>query len=410
MIPMVVALTLTACPGDDGSAEGGSGASSSASSTETAPTTTAGTTSENDTSADETASGSGSPGCEASAEDWTAPDWDANAASALAVRAQLDTLTGDATMRGAETGAVAIGDLSELTDAWNAGDPSLATVANPGYVSVVEASFAEFIEILDAGVVSLVDMDGNWNPGDAGGIWADDSRGINEGGLEVRQLVDKGGYSAGVMYAYALSLTEGELNAATIDAIAAAWGNNAALDPEGDLTDAAGYSYQMGFHGFMANALTAAKVLSDNADCTAERDQALVTFFNLWEQTMYARLVFYGNRAEGKLLAATTETELASVLHDLAEGVGVAAGFIGLPDPASGPLSGGGRIITDDQINAIMDAFGVDLDDLGASSTGRFVESLPDLETANTDAEAVVMEVYGVDAATIMTYAMPTPG
>ncbi|MEX1364547.1 MAG: hypothetical protein AB1Z98_15580 [Nannocystaceae bacterium] len=362
------------------------------------------------TAADDATAGTGNAACAVAPEDWAAPDWDLNAAEALALRAQLDTLTGDATMRGAETGAVMIEDLAQLLAAWEDGDPSLAAVANPGYVPVIEASFDEFLEILAAGEQSLVDMNGAWAPGPAGGIWADDDRGINEGGLEVRQLVDKGGYSGGILYAYALGLTEGEIDAATVEAIAAAWGANAQLDPDGELTDAAGYALQMGFHAEMAGALATAQVLSGNAECVAERDEALVTFFSRWEQSMYARLVFYVARAEGKLLAATTETELASVLHDVAEGVGVAAAFIGLPDPDSGPLSGAGRLITDAEVLEIMGAMGVNLDDLGASTSGSFVESLPALEDARAQIESTVMTVYGLDAATVMAYAMPTPG
>ena len=57
-----------------------------------------------------------------------------------------------------------------------------------------------------------------------------------------------------------------------------------------------------------------------------------------------------------------------------------------------------------------MASFGADLDDLGASTTGTFVESLPALETALEEVEAVVVETYGVDAATVSGYAMPTPG
>ncbi len=365
----------------------------------------AGSGSGDSTGADET----GPPTACPNDADWAAPDWDANAAEALALRAQLDTLTGDATMRGIETGAVVLGDLSELTAVWD-GDPSLAAVANPGYVPVVEASFAEFVDLVAAGDQELVDMDGNWTPGPDGGIWADDARGINEGGLEVRQLVDKGGYSGGILYAYAASLTEGDIDAATIDAIAAAWGTNADLDPEGELTDSAGYAYQMGFHAEMGAALANAKNHAADPECGAERDAALVEFFNLWELSMLARTVFYGNRAEGKLLSATTSTELSSVLHDVAEGIGVAAGFAGMPDPASGPLSGGARVIDDLQLAMVMDAFGVDLRDLGSSTTGLLLESLPDLEAAVQEAEGVVMDVYGVDQATIMTYAMPTPG
>ena len=33
--------------------------------------------------------------------------------------------------------------------------------------------------------------EGAWTPGEAGGLWGDDARGINEGGLEVRQLIER---------------------------------------------------------------------------------------------------------------------------------------------------------------------------------------------------------------------------
>lgn len=347
-------------------------------------------------------------GCEVSPGDWDAPEWETTAAKALALRAQLDALTGDATMRGAETGAVVV-DLAGLTAVWD-GDPSLAAVANPGYVPVIDAAFDEFLTVVAAGPQELMDMDGQWAPGTDGGLWGDDARGINEGGLEVRQLVDKGGYSAGVLYAYALGLTEGELGPDVIDAIAAAWGANADLDPAGDLTDAAGYAHSMGFFATMAGALTDAKAYAADETCQAQRDDALVEFFDSWERSMVARTVFYGNRAETKLLAATDGTGFADVLHDLAEGVGVTAGFLGLPDPASGPLAGRGRTITDEQVNAVMAAFGVDLANLGASTTGGFVQSLPDLEAAVAEAEGVLMDVYGFDAATIAGFAMPTAG
>ncbi len=396
------ALLGTACAGDDGSADGSTGVNPA---TETRAVTDGGS---GTTVGDETATETGVSAC-ADVPQWSAPDWDTNAAEALAIRTQLDTLTGDATMRGAETGMVVVASLSDLTDLWD-GDPSLAAVANPGYVPIVEASFDEFIEVLAAGPQDLVGDDGSWTPGPAGGIWDEDARGINEGGLEVRQLVDKGGYSAGVLYSYAVGLTTADIDPGTIDAIAAAWGDNAQLDPEGELTDSASYSYQMGFHADMADALTDAKAFASTSECEVERDQALVRFFNLWEQTMYARLVFYANRAQGRLLTATTDAELAAVLHDLAEGLGVAAGFIGLPNPSNGPLSDGVRIVTDADVQTVTDAFGVDLQDLGASTTGLLLESLPDLETAVGVAQGVVMDVYGVDAATIATYAMPTPG
>jgi hypothetical protein len=399
--PLLLTLCLAGCSDDDVAADG----------TATEGTATDGGSGDGATSdamdatvdgADTVAAGCATPGA------WSAPDWSSNAATALALRAQLDTLVGDPTMRGAETGTVSV-TLEDLMAAWD-GDPSLAAAANPGYVPVVEAAFAEFLDALAAGDQELLDAGGLWMPGAAGGVWGDDDRGINEGGLEVRQLVDKAGFAGSLMYHYAVTLTEGEITPATLDAIAAAWGTNAELDATGELTDAAGYSYDMGFHGEMATALTAAKAYADDPMCVAERDDAIVTFFQLWERTAVARTVFYGNRAAGKLLAATTGTEFAGVLHDLGEGVGITAGFRGLPEATAGPLAGASRILTDADVDAIMAAYGVDLDDLGASTTGQLLESLPALEAANETVAGVAMDVYGLDAATVAGWIMPTPG
>jgi hypothetical protein len=421
----VALLAVPACGDDTGGTGEGSGSEST--STGPAPTTdppqtstmddtsssssTAGDTVEPtaEDTVDTTAGDTETPACKAGP--WEAPDWEANAAASLALRAQLDMLTGDPTMRGAETGAVVVDDIAVLLDAWEAGDPSLADAAQPGFLALAELAFAEFMEVLAAGEQDLMNaMLTAWEPGPAGGIWGGSDRGINEGGLEVRQLVDKGGFGGGVMYGYAVSLTTGDIDAATIDAIAAAWGANAALDPKGELTDSASYSYQMGFHADMAAALAAAKSHAEDPACTAERDEALVVFFRAWEQSNLARLVFYGNRAAGKLLMAADQSGFADVLHDLGEGLGMLIGYYGLPDPSDGPLSGGARTITDADIEAIAAALGVDLADLGASTTGTFLESLPTYEAAVEDLEGVVMDVYGIDAATIQSYRMPTPG
>jgi hypothetical protein len=438
--PLVAgALALAAC-GDDGSAATAEGtesasdtdddtdtadpttASMSASATTTTATTTdtdpdTGTTEPADTTDAETTADESSTGgpvvCEVKAgAAWEAPDWEANTADALAVRAALDALVGDPLMRGAETSAVVLTGIEQLEAAWD-GDPSLADAANPAFATFVALAFEEFVDVIEAGEQDLIDAGGDWTPGAAGGVWGDADRGINEGGLEVRQFVDKGSFGGGLLYAWAVAQTEGDIDAATIDAIAAVWGNNAALDPmsmESPLTDAASYSYQMGFHGTMVAALADAKAFAADEACTAERDAALVQFFNLWEQSMLARTIFYGNRAAGKLLVAETDTQFADVLHDLGEGLGLAVGFIGLPDPASGPLAGGVRIISDVQVTTLLDAYGIDVDAPGASTTGLLLESLPALETANEAAQGVMMDTYSVDASVIQNYLMPTAG
>ncbi len=415
LLPWIPLLGLPcACADESGESGAEAGNGSDATGESTAAGATAGSSGidpdSSGTAPDPSSDDTGEPvACEVTPGAWAAPDWDANTVDALAVRAALDALTGDALMRGAETGAVELAGLRQLEAAW-AGDPSLADIAHPGFVPVVEQSLAEFVDVIAAGEQDLIDAGGAWDPGAAGGVWGDDDRGINEGGLEVRQLVDKGGFGGGILYAYAVGLTEAEITPATIDAIAAAWGSNATLDPEAMPTDAASYAFQMGFHGGMAESLAIAKAYAADPACTAERDAALVAFFRDWELTMYARLVFYGGRATGALLAAATDTEFAAVLHDLGEGTGVGIGFLGMPDPAAGPLASGARIIDDAAIEAAMTALGVDVATLGASSTGLFVESLPALEDAVGEIEGVIMDAFGVDAATIQSYRMPTPG
>lgn len=438
---LLAALVLPACADDVGSdgTDGtesesetedtsGNPTSNSMSATEamtmTAPTTTepdpdssgtesSGTTDTDPTGTEDTSSTGEPVVCELKGgAAWEAPDWEANTVDALAVRAALDALVGDALMRGSETDAVELTGVQQLEEAWEAG-PNLSTIANPEFATFVALVFEEFVSVIEAGEQDLIDVNGDWDPGPAGGVWGDSDRGINEGGLEVRQFVDKGSFGGGLLYAWAAAQTEGEIDAATIDAIAAVWGNNAALDPmsmETPLTDAANYSYQMGFHGVMVAALADAKHFAADPACNEERDAALLTFFANWEQSMLARTIFYGNRAAGKLLAAETDTQFADVLHDLGEGLALSVGFVGLPTPATGPLSGNSRVITDDQVIDLLDAYGIDLDAPGSSTTGVLLESLPNLETANETAQGVVMDAYGVDAAAIQSYLMPTAG
>lgn len=436
---LVTAIALGGCPADDPEETGGNDESSTTSDdpsgdpttmSATEPTSTAPTTTTPDpdssSSGDEPTTGeptdtTDTDSTESTGEPvvcklepgavWAAPDWETTTVDALAVRAALDALVGDALMRGNETGAVEFAGIESLEAAWN-GTPSLADAANPEFATLVGLLFEEFVQIMDAGEQDLIDPQLDWDPGAAGGVWGDADRGINEGGLEVRQFIDKGAFGGGLNYAWAAALTEGEISPDTVDAIAAIWGNNATLDPMGmpALTDGANYSYQMGFHATMAAALADAKHFAGDPACGAERDAALVVFFNNWEQSMLARTIFYGNRAAGKLLDAETDTQFADVLHDLGEGLGLAAGYVGFPDPASGPLAGAGRIITDEQAIEILEAYGVDVATPGASTTGLLLESLPNLETANETAQGVMMDVYGVDAGTIQTYLMPTAG
>jgi hypothetical protein len=413
------AAGLTGCGGDDGGSESGADTEST-SETDTSPSTTATTTatttsSPTTTSAEDSTGTTDEPtdtdtasGCTVRPGDWTAPDWENHVGAEMTLRTELAALVGAPLMRGAETGDVTLSNLSELTDAFEA---HLAAATHDGFQAAVTNSLEEFFDVIEAGPRDLM-TEGNWAPGPDGGIWGDSDRGINEGGIEVRQIVDKGLFGGGAFYFHALQLTEGTIDEETLDRIAYIWGNNADLDPEGDdpLVGTANYSFRQGFHADMAAALTAAKAYAGDAACDEERDAAIIEFFRIWETSVMSRVVYYVNQMAVRLAVATTPDEFAEALHQLAEGLGLASGFHGLPHPTAGPLVGAGRVIGDQEIEDILDALGFDMLDQGSSTTGTFVESLPNYEAAQSATEAVIRDTYGVDQATIATWRTPTPG
>src|SRR5688500_4534117 len=178
---------------------------------------------------------------------WSAPNFATNAAEPLALRAQLDMLTGNPTMRGAESGTVVVDDVADLNAVYNGGTPALSSIVSPAMDAIVDDAFAEFVPAILAGQRDLID-DTGWNPGTDGGIFGMRRAAFNPGALEVRQIVDKGLFAGGGLYRYALGLTEGTIDEAMIDKLAAAWGSNATLDPMMMPQDSANYSFRMGFH------------------------------------------------------------------------------------------------------------------------------------------------------------------
>lgn len=341
---------------------------------------------------------------------WSAPQWSANTVEALALRARLDALAAGGLMRAAEQGTAVIGSTADLEDLYSAGEPSLADVTTPAFDAIVGDAFVDFVLAANAGPGDPIDDAGAWTPGAGGGIYGDSQRAINPGGLELRQIVDKGMFSGGTLYNYALRRTEGTITPSTVDALAAIWGANENLDPAGAITDAANYSRQMGFHATIASDLIAAKAYAADNDCSDERDAALRSFFRHWEESMYARFVYYANQGATRTAAGTDDNDLIEALHQIAEGIGLALGFLDIPSPTSGPLAGAAVVIEPDEVDAIMNAIGVDTDELAASTLGLFVEDAAGFATAVRLAEEHVAEIYGFTDTQIASFRTPTAG
>jgi len=413
-IGALVLTTLVSCSDDEGNGNPGTGGSA-------ATGGSAGTGGSGGSGASGGSSGSGGTdggtSCTvAPPSTWAAPNWDANTAEALALRQSLNALTGDTLMHGAETGAVTV-DLAGLNSAFEAGTPSLESASSPYLRALVDDAFEEFLAAVGAGAQDLVSAGGDWMPGAEGGIWST-TRAFNEGGLEVRQVVDKGLFGGG-LYNYALGLTTGAIDEATIDSLAAAFGANRGLNPgrnddavpENQNLHSANYVYRMGFHADAKQALIAAKAYAADGACTAERDAAIVTFFRSWEQGLFARFVFYSNAGATEVVEATDDDGLAGALHEQAEGLGLALGFHGIENPASGPMSAGARVMTDARIAEALGALGVDVSgDLGEATLGAFVADPLGYATAVRTAEEVIAEAFDLTEADLEKYRAPTDG
>ncbi len=339
---------------------------------------------------------------------WAAPNWETSAAEALALRATLDAFSAVA-MREAEQGTRAVDEVSDLTPLLATGTPSINAVITPAFSAVVDDVLPVFVDVIVAGAQDLVDDgDGSFVGGDAGGIFGTSLRGIHAGGVEVRQILDKGLFGGGALYPWALSLTEGTITADTIDAIAAAWGADATLTAEGTLTDSASYANGVGLFASVADPLIAAKAYAGDPDCEVERDEALVEAFRAWELGLVARYVYYANGAATRMANATSENDVAEAIHGVSEGQGLAAGLIGVPDPADGPLAGNAVLASDVQLAGFLDDLGLALDDLEAATTGDLCADPTALAAATTALEGHVKAAYGLTDEQIASY-RPVP-
>ncbi len=67
-------------------------------------------------------------------------------------------------------------------------------------------------------------------------------------------------------------------------------------------------------------------------------------------------------------------------------------------------------VIEPDEVEAVMNAIGVDVDALAASTLGLFVEDAAGFAAAVTLAEELVAEVYGFTDTQIASFRAPTAG
>ncbi len=268
----------------------------------------------------------------------------ANVVAESTVITELATMTSAA--NDAESNAQGATDVAAISY-----PATLSSVTLPSYQELVEDWLVELVN-------SANDDDGFQNPG-LGGTPADGEEGgllgsrlLDENGLELEQMVQKGSFGA-ALYNHALTVIGGDLsNSSAVDKLVEIHGTGPDFDPS-ETTAAATYSRrrsnqttQMGaFYDIRTALITAKAAIEGGSAFNTERDQALADYLLAWEESNFATVIYYCNATITQLqTAGDDEGALGNAMHAYAEGVGFAHGFKGLAN----------KQISDAQIDQIL--------------------------------------------------------
>ncbi|MEM6397696.1 MAG: hypothetical protein AAF741_15210 [Bacteroidota bacterium] len=266
--------------------------------------------------------------------------------------------------------------------------------------SVTEGEYADLVEDWLVELVAAANSpDGFQTPDASGPVPGQEggklgSRLLDENGLELEQMVQKGSFGA-ALYNHAVDVIEnGDLtDPGTIDKLVEIHGTEVDFAVD-ETTAAATYSRrrsdltaQTGFFFDIRDALlTARAAIEGGREFDEERDQALNDYLEAWEKSNYATVIFYANRTIDLIQEANNqmgeerENTLGDAMHAYAEGVGFTHGFRRIDR----------KIMTDAQIDTVLG--------LLQAPAGQTPESYrflidPDLLT---DLQTIVTTIQGV--------------
>ncbi|MEM9391410.1 MAG: hypothetical protein AAGA02_13105 [Bacteroidota bacterium] len=283
--------------------------------------------------------------------EYSSDSYEANVIAESLVLAELATMTSAA--NDAEENAQGATEVAAIPY-----PPTLASVTLTTYRELVEDWLVELVN-------SANDDDGFQNPGpdntpamgEEGGLLGD--RLLDENGLELEQMVQKGSFGA-ALYNHALDVIQNEdlTDPGTIDRLVEIHGTSPAFDPD-ETTAAATYSRRRSrqstetgaFYDIRTALITARAAIEGGSAFDAERDQALDDYLLAWEKSNFATVIYYCQAANDQISAGTAmqdgdmkDEALGDAMHAYAEGVGFAHGFKGLAD----------KQISDAQIDQIL--------------------------------------------------------
>lgn len=310
-----------------------------------------------------------------------------------------------------------IGELQTMTEGANAAEANaqsteVAEITYPATLSSV--TLLSYSTLIEDWLIELVksanDDDGFQNPG-LDGAPADGEEGgllgtrlLDENGLELEQMVQKGSFGA-ALYNHALTVINGDLSSsAAIDKLVEIHGTEPTFDPT-KTTAAATYSRRRSnqttetgtFYDIRNSLLTAKAAIDAGSDYNDVRDQALADYLLAWEKSNFATVIYYCNATKVLLQSAGEDKAIqGDAMHAYAEGVAFAHGFKGVSN----------KLISDDQIDDMLE--------LLLASEGQVPESyrflndaslIPNLDQIVTD----LQNIYGFTDAEVTSFYVNDP-
>lgn len=186
-------------------------------------------------------------------------------------------------------------------------------------------------------------------PAGEGGLLG--TRLLDENGLELEQMIEKGSFGA-ALYNHALDVLAEPVTEASIDQLVRIFGADPSFSPD-DTRFAATYAKRRsdndageGFLYNIENSLIAAKAaVAAGPEYEFQLQNALGTFLLNWEASNFATVIFYANATKVLIREAGDDpVALGNAMHAYSEAVGFTEGWKGLQ----------GKRITDEQIDQIL--------------------------------------------------------
>jgi len=281
--------------------------------------------------------------------EYVSTSYDANVVAENTVINELSTMTSAVNTAEANAQSTPVADIPYPA--------TLASVTLPGYSSLIEEWLTELVKAANSPTPFQNPGAGIPAPDEEGGLLG--SRLLDENGLELEQMVQKGSFGA-ALYNHALTVINGDLsNSSAIDKLIEIHGADTDFDPA-NTTAAATYSRRRSdlvnetgfFYDIRTNLITAKAAIEAGSSFNNERDQALADYLLNWEKSNFATVIYYCNATKEQLQEASLlpdgedkNAALGNALHAYAEGVGFTHGFRGISQ----------KLITDSQIDDILE-------------------------------------------------------